>query len=72
MEVVNGSGLNPANPFRNFDEDKYKNVLFRVSQDVIDPLRIGGFYYTGKEEQESEINSMWMAGADATVRPTWN
>ncbi|MGB3861152.1 MAG: hypothetical protein WA915_03645 [Candidatus Aminicenantaceae bacterium] len=72
VEVVNGSGLNPANPFRNFDEDKYKNVLFRVSQDVIDPLRVGGFYYSGKEEQESEINSMWMLGADTTVAiPTW-
>lgn len=72
VEVVNGSGLNPANPFRNFDEDKYKNVLFRVSQDVIDPLRVGGFYYTGKEEQESEINSMWMLGADTTVAiPSW-
>ncbi len=67
VEVVNGSGLNPANPFRNFDEDKYKNVLFRVSQDVIDPLRVGGFYYFGKEEKESEINSLWMLGADTTV-----
>ena len=72
VEVVNGSGLNPANPFRNFDEDKHKNVLFRVSQDVIDPLRVGGFYYSGKEEKESEINSMWMLGADTTVAiPSW-
>jgi len=72
VEVVNGSGLNPANPFRNFDGDKYKNVLFRVSQDVVDPLRVGGFYYSGKEQKESEINSMWMLGADTTVAiPTW-
>ncbi|MCJ7581016.1 MAG: hypothetical protein MUP98_10840 [Candidatus Aminicenantes bacterium] len=67
VEVVNGSGLNPANPFRNYDEDKYKNILLRVSQDVAEPLRVGGFYYFGKEEQVSEINSMWLAGADATV-----
>jgi len=67
LEVVNGSGLNPANPFRNFDEDKYKNFLFRVSQDVIDQLRIGGFAYLGKEKQDSAINSLWMMGFDATM-----
>lgn len=72
VEVVNGSGLNPANPFRNFDKDKYKNVLLRVSQDIVDPLRAGGFYYFGKEEADSEINSMWLLGVDATVAvPAW-
>ena len=38
LEVVNGSGIgdSEANPNGNFDADKYKNVLGRVSQDIGD------------------------------------
>jgi hypothetical protein len=67
FEVLNGSGIGEANPFRNFDSDKYKNVVFRVSQDLGDFLRIGGFSYFGKEEKEGIGNSLWMLGADASV-----
>ena len=67
VEVLNGSGIGEANIFRNFDNDKYKNFVFRVSQDLGDYLRLGGFYYLGKEEKENIVNSLWMLAADATV-----
>jgi len=67
LEVLNGSGIGEANIFRNFDNDKYKNFVFRVSQDLGDNFRIGGFSYLGKEEKEEAGNSLWMLAADATV-----
>jgi hypothetical protein len=67
FEIVNGSGLDPTNPFGNFDDDRYKNVLFRLSQDVGTGFRLGGFGYLGKEKQEDAVNGLWMAGADATL-----
>jgi hypothetical protein len=69
FEVVNGNGIGEGNIFSNFDDDKYKNVLFRVSQDVVPAVRVGGFGYLGKERPpESPVaNSVWMAGGDATL-----
>jgi len=67
LEVLNGSGIGEANVFRNFDDDKYKNFVFRVSQDVGDYFRVGGFSYLGKEEKDGIGNSLWMLGADATI-----
>jgi len=67
LEVLNGSGIGEANIFRNFDDDKYKNFVFRVSQDLGDHFRVGGFSYLGKEEKEGIGNSMWMLAADATI-----
>jgi len=67
VEVLNGSGIGEANIFRNFDNDKYKNFIFRVSQDLGDYFRLGGFSYLGKEEKENNGNSLWMLGADATI-----
>jgi hypothetical protein len=69
LEVVNGSGIgeSEANPFGNFDADKYKNVLGRVSQDISGKFRIGAFGYIGKERGPTGlVNSLWMAGVDAT------
>jgi hypothetical protein len=68
VEVVNGTGIGEADIFRNFDNDKYKNLLFRVSQDIGGPVRVGGFGYLGKEKKEGGVNALWMAGADATVK----
>jgi len=46
-EVVNGNGLSG---FRHiFDNDKYKNFMFRMSQDMGDKVSVGLFAYTGKE-----------------------
>jgi hypothetical protein len=67
FEVLNGTGIGEANVFRNFDDDPYKNVLLRVSQEVAPAFRLGGFGYLGKERPEETVNKVWMAGADATL-----
>jgi len=67
LEVVNGNGIGEGNIFSNFDDDKYKNVLLRVSQDVVPAVRVGAFGYLGKEQPADIVNSVWMAGADATL-----
>lgn len=73
LEVLNGAGLNAANNFKIFDNDNYKNVFGRVSQDIVDGIRIGAFGYFGKEELQDNMNrnftnsfSMW--GPDATIK----
>lgn len=71
-EVLNGNGLTAANSFRTFDNDNYKNLFGRISQDIGDYLRIGGFGYWGKEQLERDnplrgINEIWMAGPDLTL-----
>jgi hypothetical protein len=67
VEILNGTGIGEANPLRNFDSDKYKNFVFRVSQDLGDYFRLGGFAYLGKEEEKGMGNSLWFLAADATV-----
>jgi hypothetical protein len=67
VEVLNGSGIGSADIARNFDTDKYKNLMGRVSQDAGEHLRVGGFFYWGKEEQGGAVNSLWMAGPDVTL-----
>lgn len=66
LEVVNGNGIGTLSN-GNFDNDKYKNFMGRISQDVGEHLRAGGFGYLGKEESNDAINDLWMAGADATL-----
>jgi hypothetical protein len=39
----------------------------RISQDIVDQLRIGVFGYLGKEETNDVVNDMWMVGPDVTV-----
>jgi len=73
LEIVNGSGIGEEFINSTFDNDKYKNLFGRVSQDAGDHFRIGVMGYWGKEEQESfegninEMNELWMLGGDATV-----
>ena len=66
FEVVNGNGIG-AIENGNFDSDKHKNFMGRISQDVGEHLRIGGFGYLGKEEKDGNANDLWMAGPDATI-----
>jgi len=67
VEVLNGTGIGEANIFRGFDDDPYKNVLVRVSQEVAPAFRLGGFGYFGKERPEDIVNSVTMYGGDATL-----
>jgi hypothetical protein len=66
FEVVNGNGIGAIED-GNFDNDKHKNFMGRISQDVGGHLRIGGFGYLGKEEINDVVNDLWMVGPDATI-----
>lgn len=71
LEVLNGNGIGAADENKVYDNDKYKTVLGRVSQDVGSVFRIGGVGYYGKEG-DSAVNEAWMAGSDLTVStPKW-
>lgn len=52
LEILNGNGLAEADVNKNFDDDSYKNLFGRISQNIGDYLRVGGFAYLGKEEVE--------------------
>lgn len=67
FEVVNGLGLLPGDEAGSFDTDKYKNFMLRVSQDLVDNIRIGAFGYSGREKQGETVNSLWMLGGDLTL-----
>ena len=62
--VFNGNGIGTTEVF---DSDKYKNIMFRASQEINKYFRIGGFGYYGKERQTDIDNELWMAGADLTL-----
>ena len=66
LEVINGNGIGTLTD-GNFDNDKHKNFMGRISQDVNEHLRIGGFGYLGKEEVNDVVNDLWMVGPDATI-----
>jgi hypothetical protein len=64
LEVINGNGIGTTDVF---DEDKYKNFMFRVSQEFAPFLRIGAFGYYGKEKPDTVDNELYMLGADLTL-----
>ncbi|AFH47980.1 Hypothetical protein IALB_0268 [Ignavibacterium album JCM 16511] len=70
IEIVNGNGIGEG-VSNVFDDDKYKNFVGRISQDVGEHLRLGTLGYLGKEEKTiSDIaytNQLWMVGGDATI-----
>nr|WP_319776163.1 hypothetical protein [uncultured Sphaerochaeta sp.] len=72
VEVLNGNGIGVKNELGNFDDDEYKNLFGRVSQDLFEELRIGAFGYTGKEKLTNDLgnsvtNKITMYGADLTL-----
>ncbi len=71
-EVVNGNGLAEANAAHLFDKDDHKNVMGRVSQDIGEYARIGGFIYGGSESLVNEngvqsTNDIMIWGPDITL-----
>lgn len=53
FELLNGNGIGEADEFRTYDDDKYKAVAGRLSYDLTENIRIGGFGYYGKEGAEA-------------------
>jgi hypothetical protein len=68
--VVNGNGKHEADVRKDFDLDRYKHGLLRLSQSI-GPVRVGVFGYYGREQAEvSGIvrnNFTTMFGPDLTV-----
>jgi hypothetical protein len=71
IEVLNGTGIGETDGMKNFDFDPYKNLFGRVSQDIGDFLRVGGFGYYGKEDLNDGTdlftNEVIMFGPDLTL-----
>lgn len=76
LQIVNGSGIGEGFATGNFDDDKYKNFMGRISQDIGEHLRIGAMGYYGREAREfddalsgnnSLDNELWMIGGDVTI-----
>ncbi len=70
VEIVNGNGIGEG-VSNIFDDDKYKNFVGRISQDIGENFKIGTFGYLGKEERLitniAYSNQLWMLGGDATI-----
>src|SRR5687767_3084223 len=68
FQLVNGQGLNIANAARQMDQDGFKNLALRFSQEVGSlPLRLGAFGYLGDESSEGATNRVRVWGPDVTV-----
>lgn len=67
VEIINGNGLEEAGGNHIYDDDQFKNFAGRISQDVNDYVRIGGFGYYGKEGTAVGENELYMAGGDASL-----
>jgi len=67
LEFLNGNGIDKADANRNFDTDKYKNVMARISQEINENIRLGIFGYYGNEAQAGSKNSVRIAGPDLTL-----
>lgn len=57
LEVLNGTGIGARNGFGNFDNDKYKNLIARVSQEINENIRIGFVGYFGKEKLTDDFSN---------------
>lgn len=73
LEILNGNGLGAANNFKIYDDDKFKNLFGRISQDISESVRFGFFGYYGKENLEDDLankftNSFTMVGPDFTLK----
>ncbi|UCC25414.1 MAG: hypothetical protein JSU98_17075 [Gemmatimonadales bacterium] len=67
VEVVNGRGLDEASgSTRRYDEDQWKNLLGRVSQDL-GLVRVGGVVYVGQERAEGVADDILYWGVDGTL-----
>lgn len=71
VQVVNGNGIPEAGEGHIFDRDKYKSYMVKLTQSIGDPLSIGFFGYTGKEELSDAIgppdNTVTMYGPDLAL-----
>jgi hypothetical protein len=67
FEILNGNGIGSAGSNGFLDNDKNKNFMLRVSQEVNENIRMGIFGYTGKEDQNDSTNTTFIFGPDVTL-----
>ncbi len=70
FEFTNGNGIGGQNQYSIFDDDKYKNLFFRASQDISKSIRVGGIVEYGKESIEDVVqfdNEVFYWGGDLTL-----
>jgi hypothetical protein len=66
-QVVNGNGVEPAQPNRHFDVDASKNVFGHITRDIVSALRLGAFGYYGRSHGNDLTNETQMLGVDGTL-----
>ncbi|UCF39536.1 MAG: hypothetical protein JSW43_07230 [Gemmatimonadota bacterium] len=72
-QIVNGNGRGEAEPDRQLDNDPHKNLFGHVSASIVPQFRLGAMGYYGKQNGAADetapvlTNTLWMAGADATL-----
>jgi len=72
FELINGNGISPADDDKRFDNNQFKNMALRVSQDIGEHLRIGAFTYYGEEKLSTTFgtiadNKILYLGPDLTL-----
>ncbi len=67
FQILNGNGIDVANEVRNYDTDKDKNFMLRLSQSIGENFRVGCFGYDGSEKRSGLSNDISMYGVDFTV-----
>ena len=70
-EIVNGTGIGEAGENFLFDNDKYKNLMLKISQTIGKNVTLGFFGYTGKESLRDTFgpfsSQIQMFGPDLTI-----
>jgi hypothetical protein len=67
FEIVNGNGIPDAGEGGSFDSDSFKNMFFRGSQDLFEGVRLGGYYYFGRQTNGEITNSSNIWCIDGTL-----
>ncbi len=66
FEILNGSGIGPVQN-DNFNDDRFVNLVGRISQEANDIIRVGTFGFLGKESLSHAVNQVEMLGVDFTI-----
>ncbi len=67
LELLNGTGIHGADEFKNYDDDSFKNIFGRVSQDIGEHFRVGAAAFYGRESADGITNKVNMFGGDFTL-----
>jgi hypothetical protein len=73
LEIINGNGRGEAEPNRRLDNDPMKNFFGHLTRNLTPNVRLGAMGYFGRQDGAPDetaptvTNTLWMAGADATI-----